>query len=477
MTDRRLVVYENDSGDPEFGNFMAVDPSGATGIPIPAFRPVTSLPPAGSLVGEGVFDKINSQSFIWDGKRWINIVPPSIISFIDEKTLLADTTSTVGTHAWAQSTGNLFVKIKSGAWRQIGLRVFDKEADLLAATAAEGEQAWAKDTDKRYVYISGAWVHNSIEFMTAVNATAAAPSPGRIIFSTDTEQVYFASGTSTWHVVDANVYSKTETYTKLEVDALLDSFAKGIEHDIAVKSIVDTLPSAPNEGDAYLLSATAASNANNVALYEGARWIFSAPTAGETHLVEDVSQLWHWNGSGWVLIATGTLASNLPKGDFFSVGSIQQSVFTEAQFNNTLPVSERTKWVLADGRDVAGTPYASITGGKAVPDLRGAYLRMAGTNTHGRSWSGGALKSFQSWLTGRPKTALTGITNRTGNHAHSGGSTITMQSDGGPHWPSGHDKGDTGYAGDHTHNVTINGGGDAETRPNTFAVNYFIKVA
>jgi hypothetical protein len=36
-------------------------------------------------------------------------------------------------------------------------------------------------------------------------------------------------------------------------------------------------------------------------------------------------------------------------------------------------------WVLADGRSVTGTLYASVTGLSTIPDMRGAFLRSKGS--------------------------------------------------------------------------------------------------
>jgi len=173
-----------------------------------------------------------------------------------------------------------------------------------------------------------------------------------------------------------------------------------------------------------------------------------------------------------------------PTGELWMVGSIQQTLLTEVQFGLQLGSSELGKWVLADGRSVAGTAYATATGNATVPDLRGAYLRMAGQNGN-PAWNGGALNGYQEDTTRRPRnTGLTGTTSNPGGHTHSTpiqktgsgsgnvASTNMTVGDGGNvaigNW--------TNAAGAHTHTVTINGGGDAETRPKTFTVNYFIKV-
>lgn len=57
------------------------------------------------------------------------------------------------------------------------------------------------------------------------------------------------------------------------------------------------------------------------------------------------------------------------------VGSIVASMLDESTFQaqNTSPSPER--WVLADGRDVTGSTYQSLTGDTTIPDLRGNFLR------------------------------------------------------------------------------------------------------
>lgn len=53
------------------------------------------------------------------------------------------------------------------------------------------------------------------------------------------------------------------------------------------------------------------------------------------------------------------------------VGSVVASMLTESQFQ-----TERgTHWVLADGRSVAGSKFATLFGSSTLPDLRGVFLR------------------------------------------------------------------------------------------------------
>jgi hypothetical protein len=173
-------------------------------------------------------------------------------------------------------------------------------------------------------------------------------------------------------------------------------------------------------------------------------------------------------------------------GDGWTIGDIKQSILTETQFKAQFSTTEAAKWVLADGRNVAGTAYATLTGSATVPDLRGGYLRMAGQNSTNTAWNGGTLNSYQEDTTRAPRnTAFTADSN--GGHRHSAG-IPSWSTDDFAHYGIN----DTGvskkisnvdgwssqtpytdYAAAHTHSVS---GGDTETRPKSYTVNYFIKV-
>jgi hypothetical protein len=150
---------------------------------------------------------------------------------------------------------------------------------------------------------------------------------------------------------------------------------------------------------------------------------------------------------------------------------------------------EAAKWVLCDGRNVAGSRYATVTGQTTVPDLRGAFIRCAGQNSNAAAnWNGGAVGAFHQDTTRAPRnTALTGVTNNAGSHSHTGdytaprygargGGDVNPANPGGGGNDSlnGHLRIDAN--GDHTHTVTINGGGDSETAPVHFGLNTFIKI-
>ena len=172
------------------------------------------------------------------------------------------------------------------------------------------------------------------------------------------------------------------------------------------------------------------------------------------------------------------------------LGTIIQSLLSETQFNNAVGVEETIKWALMDGRNIGGSDYAALKGVTNVPDARGTFIRMAGQNAVYGAWNGGVLGSFSEAQTGRPVVPFT--LNSAGNHSHSPymydgdqgqcswDRRIAIQ---GAEW-SGKSKNyqvnnreNFKYiqtSGNHTH--TITGGGDSETRPKTFVVNYFIKI-
>ena len=302
--------------------------------------------------------------------------------------------------------------------------------------------------------------------------------------ASDKQILQYEAATSQWKNVFPDFLNPANAYTKAEVDGKLAAVTTGMVHSQSVEAIRNDPPTSPATLSTYI-AGTAPTGAwsghpNQLAAWSGTAWTFEAPQAGESHLVEDVSETWHWTGTAWVKVAaasTGAVAT----GDLWIVGSIQTSWLNETQFRTALGLntSEDHKWCLCDGRNVAGSRFQTITGLANVPDLRGAYLRMAGQNSNNQpDWNGEALRGFQGWITGRSRTAMTGVTNNTGSHNHQWGSDSRQSKGGGDYMiVDGWDvKRYTSDAGNHTHTVNINGGGDRETRPNSFSVNYFIKI-
>jgi hypothetical protein len=456
---RRMVVMECGSASSSFGSMFALDPQDATGVAIPAFRVANALPIAGSSRGEAVFVTATRSAFVWDGVAWRDVTASPIRSFPNDNALQQDVVEAVGVYAVATDTGNMYVRAIDG-WRRVGKSEFStyadllnynaplgseavvndldvvflrtneggvptwqpvstmakSEADILATQNIQGLQAVSTDSGRTYVNDGTRWVEQPIDhFPTEAALLASPPIAGHLAWSDDTNVVFVAAAGA---------------WKRLQGPQI---------------SVGTTAPTGPATGDMWYAKA-----GNNRGLQ-----LWDATDANPAN-------------HGWQQVAS----SEPP-------GSITQSLLTEAQFNAALASHQAGQWVLADGRNVAGTRYAQITGRNTVPDLRGAYLRMAGTNSTSSTWQGGTLNTFREDTTRMPRnTAFTGSTSTNGNHTHDG----VLRPD---HncWNSGGCSGanlgtnnPSGAAGNHSHTVTINGGGDTETAPKTYVVNTFIKV-
>lgn len=162
------------------------------------------------------------------------------------------------------------------------------------------------------------------------------------------------------------------------------------------------------------------------------------------------------------------------------VGVIVASVLSMAEFADasgdpSVWDASRSRWALADGREVVGSAYRSLTGNTRVPDLRGMFLRGA-SGGRGDAFAdpdaNRVLGSSQTWATGHPRGGLR--TDSAGEHNHPG----YVGGGGGAHASGIHSGPAHGATpvpagGGHTHQVT---GGDAETRPNNAAVNFFVRI-
>jgi hypothetical protein len=135
------------------------------------------------------------------------------------------------------------------------------------------------------------------------------------------------------------------------------------------------------------------------------------------------------------------------------IGMIVQSMLTEVQFQSL----NGNSWVLANGRDISGSRYASITGSATIPDLRGVVLR--GKN-NGRSDGNQnpdgdlALGQYQG--------------DANGSHDHA--RALVSIGGGSSQGPAFGGNGNFGYG-----NTTVATGGN-ETRARNITVNTFIKI-
>jgi hypothetical protein len=153
-----------------------------------------------------------------------------------------------------------------------------------------------------------------------------------------------------------------------------------------------------------------------------------------------------------LLAGDGSVLIRYRKGED-SIGDMKHSMLTEAQFQAEVD----TTWILADGRDVTGSDFSTVTGFTIVPDARGQFLRgLNNGRTDGKENPDGGT--------------LLGIQQDSENKAHShniSGGTATQ-----PVFTGGNTSNTTGGGG----NIGTGSTGGAESRPTNVSVNIFIKI-
>jgi len=219
---RGLVVYEHQPPTAGGGKMFVISPNQATGIPIPAFRTVTTNPPTGTLVGEAILNTNTGGSFVWDGLKWKSIVPPSIVSYPTDSDVLTDNIRGPGTYAFSQATGNLFVRYtdtSTGAspgtdiWREIGITKRPLQTGLLGIAAADGTIGYAIDTGNFFMRIGTAWQPFGEYKDTQANILASTYADGSRAYATDTGQFWIRENGAwipfgIYHDIEANIRTK-----------------------------------------------------------------------------------------------------------------------------------------------------------------------------------------------------------------------------------------------------------------------------
>ena len=305
--------------------------------------------------------------------------------------------------------------------------------------------------------------------------------------------------------------------TLTQVRNRLDAVESGLSHGTNVEDILDVPPVAAHSGMFWIVgqAPTGAWAGQNNYIAESqpdGSWVFSAPDIGDTHYVEQTNSQLSWTARGWVRVGGAQAAQS----GGFNIGSIQQSTLSEAQFKTTqMGLAESAKWCLADGRDVTGSGYATVTGRTHVPDLRGAFIQGAGANNTQHNgnvpWNGGSLLRASNFQTGPPaftpfradggghhthsmqeagdhghdyQTATSGnaLFNNPGSYSNLGMSNAHntwyqggLQRIGYSNlfWASGNHTHTINHAVNHTHRIL---GGDTETKPNSVSLNFYIKI-
>ena len=609
---RRLVVMECGAASASFGSLFALDPQDAVGVAIPTFRVVTSLPAAGSSMGEAIYVSATRQGYVWDGVSWRDVTASPIRSFANDAALQADTTEPVGAYAVASDTGNMYVRTPDG-WRRIGITEFATYADLVAYNAPQGAQAlshdfevvflrtltggvptWrpttsyvateaailaapniagmqavATDSARTYVNDGTRWIEQPIRhYDTEAQLLAAIPPENTLAWANDTSHIFTWTNAKGWlglntgmddpiplgAIMDYPVRAIPNGWLECDGSAipagaryddlravlgttnlpdLRGLFTRGAKTGEALQTKVNWTTGRPrntafttdsNGNHAHSFQRGAANFSGDIKYQDttftpinaagGGTTIGTGINAagnhahtinggGDTETAPDHARLvkcikaFHITQArpapdsilsalinptaGQTLqfdAATSTWRNASPG----IVGTIEQSMLTAAQFTAAAG-PDGPNWVLADGRNVAGSRYAQITGSNTVPDLRGAFLRGSGTRAANTSWAGGGVGTYVEDTTRRPRnTNFGGTVDANGQHGHGiAGTAFITQSTGGHNLDAGNTGAHEGamtpqWDGNHAHTFSVTTGGDTETAPKHFNVNYFLRI-
>lgn len=159
------------------------------------------------------------------------------------------------------------------------------------------------------------------------------------------------------------------------------------------------------------------------------------------------------------------------------VGTIVASMLSETDFqtqigNTTAPYI----WVLADGRDVSGSSYATVTGSSTIPDLRGIFIRGKnnGRPSQGNPAGEVALGTYENdTLASHAHTIYDPGHSHTRAQGGFGGDNRTTE-------PAYGSNGSGSFGAPSTSTEVTNVGvlntGGLETRPSNVTVNYMIRI-
>jgi hypothetical protein len=167
----------------------------------------------------------------------------------------------------------------------------------------------------------------------------------------------------------------------------------------------------------------------------------------------------------------------------FPVGTVIASILPFEKFRK----EAGDFWMPADGRKISTeSKYARLTGKKTLPDLRSIFLRglnqfdpLVGPrldNYKDPEGKGRKAGSLQSDATCLPNKEFAVNAGSAGAHTHVYSKALSKGVKSGSHDGASAEMSIAASAGEHAHEVKIDGGGDIETRPKNIAVYYYIKI-
>jgi hypothetical protein len=369
-------------------------------------------------------------------------------------------TPTVGT-----TTGQAFLNTTSGQavvwdgarWNPIipaTITTYPTDAAILGDTAATpGTYAFATSTGNFFVRFNQAgtnkWRQIGIaHYATQAGMLADSPADGTFAYALDVD-LFFAYKNGQWH-------PESEL---LAPEATLLGLAPGVAGQRGIATDTGrnfTWTGTAWAGDPFRTYATQAALLADL-----------TPPLGVIATAQDTSLVFMKGQVGWQGV---NVAGSAPVGEIIMFPSL------------TPPAN----FLLCDGSTFNATAFPqlnTVLGGNRLPDLRGKFIRGASATR--------APLSSEAQATARPTNNFTGDAASAGSHTHvlwqrrmahysgHGYSSVSQTASeginaGGAVTVDGRHMNADGA---HTHSVTINGGGDAETRPANIALAYHIRAA
>jgi microcystin-dependent protein len=326
-----------------------------------------------------------------------------------------------------------------------------KAGDLYINTGAPAEIVYFSETNTGLSYYTET---------REIGATAKLP------------QVLGTKDGKKWEAIDS-----PQVLTIADVKAEIDKSVSGLTHGLAVIDITNNPPATQTLEDLYIVGSSPIGawlgQANQLAHWDGAKWVFTAPVKGETHLNDNGNENWTWNGTAWVKVSNGIVAkvgagSMIGAVAFFPVTSLPNG------------------WLECNGQTFSATTYpelAKLFSSLTVPDLRGQFIRAKNVSQTALTKVAGSTAKPTVGLSTGSVFASAGVHSQ---HGHTAAVTDSQGGhrhiEGGTHWhlsdmpwggvnatdgvsgPLPHESGwrhpYTGSAGEHTHSITVTAGGD-----------------
>lgn len=158
------------------------------------------------------------------------------------------------------------------------------------------------------------------------------------------------------------------------------------------------------------------------------------------------------------------------------IGQMLQSMLTEPQ----MQALYGTNWILADGRSVIGSTYASITGATNAPDARGLFLRGKNNGRlDGNEDSAGerALGAYQADDLQEHRHWTASFNNTNNENSVTGvGNLNSIATTGGTSGSSNVERYELRFNAREADTLQTSNTGGLETQPKNLAVNTFIKI-